>query len=645
MDPAQYERLVRKIEAVALASPRSLKLRVRLLVALGYAYVLLVLGALVAAAILLVWLLVKAHGGGLIKLVVPLLGLVVVIAKSLRVRVAPPDGRTLEKGRAPVLDARVEQIRAQLAAPAADHVVLNDAFNAAVMQVPRLGILGFPRTYLVLGVPLMLALTRDQFDAVLAHEFAHLSGSHPKVGLWVYRMSRTWNQLLEQLETKRSWGRRLFEWFIRWYQPRLQAYGFVMSRRDEYEADADAARVTSADAMGGALVGLQVGERTLHEHFWRPIWRGAAEAPSPPPAVWSTMGAVWRTPLEPEVRSEWLGTALACRASDDDTHPSLRERLAALGLVERDGSQIALGVVERDGSRIDGLPTLATAGAPSAAEHYLGDLAGEMLSSFDVEWRNAVTERWRERHEEVQAQRAVLARLAEREREEPLGAADLWLRANTYNDLGESEEAIHAFRAVVALAPSHVRAHFLLGVLLLAANDEAGVEHVKHSMSLSSEFAVRGADVLRDFYASRGMEDEARAMAQLLWHNGEELRLALLERQAVTKRDTLLPVPLDPSYLEAVRAAMAADERVVRLWIARRATNHLPDYPMLVILVEPIWWRGSWSGPTAGLAQDVMNRVDANEWVHLYVVQLSGNTEWVARRMAGIAGALVYERT
>jgi hypothetical protein len=40
-----------------------------------------------------------------------------------------------------------------------------------------------------------------------------------------------------------------------------------------------------------------------------------------------------------------------------------------------------------------------------------------------------------------------------------------------------------------------------------------------------------------------------------------------------------------------------------------------------------------------------MNRVDANEWVHLYVVQLSGNTEWVARRMAGIAGALVYERT
>jgi hypothetical protein len=96
MDPARYERLVRQLETVAQASPRSLKLRVRLLVALGYAYVFLVLGLLVAAVIALVWALAAAHSGGLIKLVVPLVGLVWVIARSLRVRVEPPGGRPLE---------------------------------------------------------------------------------------------------------------------------------------------------------------------------------------------------------------------------------------------------------------------------------------------------------------------------------------------------------------------------------------------------------------------------------------------------------------------------------------------------------------------------------------------------------------------
>ena len=633
MDPVRYERLVKELEGVAQASPGTLKLRVRMLIALGYAYVLLVLTLLVAAAIFVVWLLATIHGYALLKLVVPLLGLVVVIARSLRVRVDPPDGRALAKGRAPALDARVAAIRSQLAAPAADHVILSDAFNASVMQVPRWGIFGFPRTYLVIGVPLMLCLTREQFDAVLAHEFAHLSGSHPKLGLWVYRMSRTWSQLLAQLETTRSWGHHLFERFIRWYQPRLQAYGFVLSRGDEYEADADAARITSPETMGAALVGMEVGERALAEHFWRRVWRGAEQTPTPPPAVWPTMGDVWRTPLAPDLRTEWLGTALARRAESDDTHPSLRERLTALGLVESDRS------------RLDALPTLATLGAPSAAEHYLGDLAQEILSSFDAEWRSSVGERWRERHEEVKTQREVLARLDERERTEVLGPHELWQRANAHSDLGESQEAIGALGALVKLDPSHARGYFLLGVQQLAANDEAGIEHVKRSMSLSSEFAARGASVLRDYYASRGMEEEKRAMAQLQWRNGEELRLALEERRTLTKRDELVPVLLTSEYLEMVRSAMAGDERVVRLWIAKKATTHLPDYPMLVILVEPRWWRGSWSGPTAGLASDVLTRVDTGAWVHLYLIELGASTQWMVKRMARIEGSLVFERT
>jgi hypothetical protein len=37
--------------------------------------------------------------------------------------------------------------------------------------------------------------------------------------------------------------------------------------------------------------------------------------------------------------------------------------------------------------------------------------------------------------------------------------------------------------------------------------------------------------------------------------------------------------------------------------------------------------------------------VDADAWAHLYVVVLGGSTEWLAKRMATIDGALVFERT
>lgn len=66
---------------------------------------------------------------------------------------------------------------------------------------------------------------------------------------------------------------------------------------------------------------------------------------------------------------------------------------------------------------------------------------------------------------------------------------------------------------------------------------------------------------------------------------------------------------------------------------------------MLVFLVEPRWWRGSWSGPTAGLLQDVLARADVGGWAHLYVIMLGSRTQWVAKRMERIEGSLVYERT
>ena len=43
------------------------------------------------------------------------------------------------------------------------------------LQLPRLGIFGWYRNYLIIGMPLMKSLTCEQFKAVLAHEFGHLA--------------------------------------------------------------------------------------------------------------------------------------------------------------------------------------------------------------------------------------------------------------------------------------------------------------------------------------------------------------------------------------------------------------------------------------------------------------------------------------
>src|SRR5436190_1858633 len=59
-----------------------------------------------------------------------------------------------------------------------DRVLLTADFNASVQQVPRLGLFGWSRRYLLIGLPLLEVLSREELRVVLAHEFAHLSAEH-----------------------------------------------------------------------------------------------------------------------------------------------------------------------------------------------------------------------------------------------------------------------------------------------------------------------------------------------------------------------------------------------------------------------------------------------------------------------------------
>src|SRR4029078_11357063 len=105
----------------------------------------------------------------------------------------------LSREQAPKLFAVLEEIRTALNCSPFHHVLLIGEHNAAVVQVPRLGVFGWHRNYLLIGLPLLQSLGPDEFKAVMAHEFAHSSRGHGSFGNWLYRMRRSWDQIFEQM--------------------------------------------------------------------------------------------------------------------------------------------------------------------------------------------------------------------------------------------------------------------------------------------------------------------------------------------------------------------------------------------------------------------------------------------------------------
>ena len=262
MNQAQFDQLVARLERKFAARPRALRLHVARWIASGYAMfllcpaVLLLLagGAIIAGADIPdragIWLLLA----GVVLSLLAIGQIAALVTSDLQ----PPRGRGLTRDDSPRLFEVLDQL--QLASGRRlDRVLLSGDSNASVSWVPRLGLLGWPRRYLMLGLPLMEQLSADEFRSVLAHEFAHLSADHGRFGVWVYQLRGSWRQVFRSLDQRRRRSTILravgspTRRFIAWFWPRFNARAFVVCRAQEYFADAAAASYTSARTAAGAV--------------------------------------------------------------------------------------------------------------------------------------------------------------------------------------------------------------------------------------------------------------------------------------------------------------------------------------------------------------------------------------------------------
>src|SRR5262245_59937348 len=140
MTREKFENLVRRLEVSAAGHMKSYRLKVAMLATVGYFYVFFVLAVIAATLLLLVGLLVGGIGTyAAIKLGLPVGALGLAVVRSLWVRWPEPVGIRIRSEQAPKLFEHIEAIRRKLRAPKIHRVFIDDNYNAAMEQRPRLG--------------------------------------------------------------------------------------------------------------------------------------------------------------------------------------------------------------------------------------------------------------------------------------------------------------------------------------------------------------------------------------------------------------------------------------------------------------------------------------------------------------------------
>ncbi|HEU0015390.1 MAG TPA: M48 family metalloprotease [Longimicrobium sp.] len=612
-----YDHLVPRLAEYARRNPGGYRARVAALALLGYGYlaavVLLLLGVLAGC----VWLLMHLRMLYLVaKLAIPVLGLLWVVARALWVRVAAPAGLELRRADAPALWAEVDGLRRAMRAPRIHRVLVDDAFNAAVAHMPRLGVFGWPRHYLRLGLPLMQALPPDELRAVLAHELGHVSRAHGRFGSWIYRLRATWANVLGNL----TGGDFLFAPFFRWYAPYFEAYTAVLARQQEFEADELAAEAVGAPTMGAALCRVRVGARHLSDAFWPAVWSRAAESERPPQDLFARLGGEAADAAAAPDARRWLQEALVQPTQAWDSHPALVDRLEALGV-----------------DPVEPAPAGAT-----AAQALLGERAEALAARLGAQWAREAGEAWAHEHERQRQLRGRLAELDARAADGPLPVDEarehLWLVAELRGD----DEALPPALAFLEQHPDDASIHFLAGRVLAERDDEAAVAHLERAMALDYGYTLASCALAAGLMERLGRDTEAIAYHTRQVECAEAVDEAQRERsaEALTHKDRFLPHGLDDAQLAQVRAAIVG-RGVKRAYLVRKEVRRFPEEPLFVLAVVPSWSTDVFLGrPSRRLVEGLLRDVPLPG--NAIVLALESDNRPFARPLRAVPGSEVY---
>ncbi|MBF2067872.1 MAG: M48 family metalloprotease [Calothrix sp. C42_A2020_038] len=475
------------------------------------------------------------------------------------VKFQPPTGLELYRQQVPELFTIIDEIREVLQTPPIHHVLLNYEHNAGILQIPRLGFLGWQKNYLVLGLPLLQSLTVEQFRSTIAHELAHLSGNHSRFSGWVYRVRRTWYHLATLGDFF------LFKYFFQWYEPYFNAYSFALARAQEYEADKCSVEICGVETSAEELINIYVHNSFLENIFWKQIYEKAIHSEQMPNGTISKLLRALKTDIQIHDAVKWLGLAYSETTNNDDTHPCLSERLKAIGYTV-DINQLPPPIIE------------------SAAEYFFGEKLYSFAAYLDEQWKREFGKEWQKIYVRLLYQRQNLRALEAKAYKYSLTPEQVYKRAILTEKFYQDQEAtISLFKELLSNNPNHPQANYELGRILLQNHDGRGINYLNRAIDLDPELVIPSCEILYSFYMRCSQPEQANKYLFLRQQYQNSFKLYQVERQHISHTDQFVTHNLPPIEANQISEQLSDYLSVSKAYLVRKQTKIFPDKPLYVL--------------------------------------------------------------
>ena len=628
MEQTEFENLIKPLEALAAENPGGYRTRVALLAALGYFYLLVVVSLLLA--IVVVVLLYASFNWLIIKIVWIPLVLVGIVLRSLWITLPVPEGVELQREQAPALFDLVHDVTTALNGPNVHHILLSGDFNAGIVQVPQFGMFGWQTNYLVVGLPMLRALNPAQFRAVLAHEVGHLSGKHGHFSGWIYRLRRSWIEVLVRVRQERHYASFLFEPFLKWYAPYLNAYSFVLARAQEYQADVYSVELTGKETAAVTLARVAAKSCKLDEDFWPGFFRLSKEEAKPPRDPFAQMLGGLDQPIGPVDAQRWFFESLQVPTGYDDTHPALADRLAAMGYAKNspavDGLLEQLLTTEQD--------------RESAASYYLRDLPDDFLNRENRMLREQLVQVWNQAHSKFNEAGKRLQKLEEQSNERALTMEEQWERMTLVRQMQDRAAVKPLLENFLSEHPDHAGAHLSMGTILLEEHDAGGVSYLEKAMELNAGTTADACALLSGFYFEQGhkhLAESFRNRAIEYYANAQKQQAQAL---SFSKNDKLMPHDLTPEVVRNIQEQLGKVRGLSEAFLVRKVVEGMDPFYVLAVAASVTLRNGKYAKYVRPLFEDLSKLTVLPD--PMVFLSLDGEHANMREKISRIEGAPIF---
>jgi Zn-dependent protease with chaperone function len=629
MEENKLAALIRPLEDFAAKHPGAYKMRVALLATVGYAYLLLVVSVLLGIIVTVVFY--ASINFVVIKILWIPLVLVGIVLRSLWITIPVPDGMELEREQAPELFDLIHEVTTALNGPKVHHVLLSDEFNASIVQIPQFGMFGWLHNYLVVGLPLLRAFTPVQFRAVLAHEVGHLSGKHGRFSGWIYRLRQSWIEVLTNVHYDKHYASFLFEPFLNWYAPYLNAYSFVLARAQERHADEYAVELAGREVTAVMLARFPLKQRELTEHFWPKFFNESKEQPKAPRDPFERMLNGVAQPIGPATAQRWFYQALRVPTGYDDTHPALTDRLAAIGFA-------------KDSPELESLLHAVVAAEQTkepAATRLVPEMPEDFLPRQNRLWREQLVHKWNESHAQSNAIKKQLSEMEEQANVRPLTLDEQWLRVKLLAQMENDAATMPFLQQILTEDPEHAGANFAMGAILLEQNNADGVGHLEKAMQVRPDVTGEASTLIAGYYFEQGNKELAEKFSKRAADEFEKERKRQEQALTFTDHDKFLSHDLDEAIVKDIKTDLNKVWGLSEAYLVRKVIDGAEPVYVLAVVAAYTWKNGQNAKHLDALFADLMNVTSLPTPTIFVSLDVKPN---LISKIVRVPGAAVYKR-